>query len=141
MTFEEIKPILLNYFSYTTNLGELGDDLIKVTFFYTYWSKKSESFHTVEVSPNGDFSDFFFEDFDNEISRDDYDEGIEYPDVWSLPEEDDLQANWMAHIVWLGPSYDWPDYPELDTDELDVVLSACNKLFKRVEEYKKEHEQ
>ena len=140
MTFEEIKPLVIDY-KFISRLKNLGDDFIEVTFFYTYWNKTTQSFHTVEVNPDGDFSDFFFEDFNNEISRDDYDEGIEYPDVWSLPEEDDLQANWMAKIIWLGPSYDWPNYPELDTDELNVVLSACSGLYKRIKDYKKEHGQ
>lgn len=142
MTFEEIKPILLNL-EYMTCLGNLGDDFIEVTFFYTYWNKTTQSFHTVEVS-NPDRcgrNEFFFEDFDNEIDRDDYDEGIEDTDAWFIPEEDDLLANWMAHLCWLGPSYEWPEYPELDTDDLDVVNSACSKLFKRIEDYKKEHGQ
>lgn len=135
MTFEEIKPILLNL-SYLPQLGYLGDDFIEVTFFYTYWNKTSHSFHTVEVVPTSN-EEFFFEDFDNDIKRDDYDEGVEIADTWHLPEEDDILANWMAHLCWLGPSYDWPEYPELDTDDLDIVNSACSKLLKRIEDYKR----
>ena len=139
MTLEEILP-LVRYNDYVSSLGNLGDDFIEVTFFFFYYSKESASFHTVEINP-GCASEIWFEDFDNDIDRDDYDEGIETTETWYEPTEDDKIANWMAHLVWLGPSYDWPDWPELHTDDVEVVKSACSRLYARIEEYKKEHEQ
>lgn len=141
MTFGEILP-LVKYNEYVSSLGNLGDDFIEVTFFYTYYSKKTSSFHTVEINP-GEYGTLgiWFEDFDNDIDRDDYDEGVETTEMWNEPTEDNTIANWMAHLVWLGPSYDWPDWPELHTDDVEVVKSACNRLYARIEEYKKEHGQ
>ena len=101
MTLEEILP-LVEYNEYVSSLGNLGDDFIEVT----YYSKETSSFHIVEINP-GEYGTLriWFEDFDNNIDRDDYNEGVETTEMWNEPTEDDKIANWMAHIVWLGPSY------------------------------------
>lgn len=139
MTLNDIKPFIrLN--NYITACGNMGDDFLEVLFFYEYYHIGTCSMHTVEVRPSDYGSKLFFQDFDNRFDRDDYDEGIETSDTWSDPEKDDIEANWSAQITWLGPSYDYPDWPTITTDEKYVFKSATRRFYSRILKVISEHD-